>query len=52
MGLAIIGTLGCLLQAKQRGVITAIKPIIEKLEAAGFYLTAELKSSALKLAGE
>lgn len=52
MRLSMFGTIGCLLQAKQRGFVTAIKPVIEKLESVGFYLSTELKASALKLAGE
>ena len=48
----VIGTLGCALKAKQVGAIAAVRPLIEKLETHGFYLSASLKSEALRLAGE
>ena len=52
MGLHILGTLGCLLKAKGAKVVPAVGPIIDHLEAKGFYLTTALKTEALRLAGE
>lgn len=52
VGVQVIGTMGCLLKAKRAGVIGAIKPLIEKLEDEGFYLSEVLKAEALRLAGE
>ncbi len=52
LGLTILGTLGCLLRAKTASAITEVRPLIEKLEAAGFYLSEELKAEALRLARE
>ncbi len=52
LNLQVIGTIGCLLKAKQAGIIAAVRPLIEKLEAHGFYLGAALKAEALRLAGE
>ncbi len=48
----LIGTIGCLLRAKQTGVIAAVRPLIENLEANHFYLDAALKAEALRIAGE
>jgi predicted nucleic acid-binding protein len=48
----VIGTLGCAIKAKQAGAIASVRPLIEKLETHGFYLSAGLKSEALRLAGE
>lgn len=52
LGLIMLGTIGCILKAKTNGAITLVRPVIEKLDAAGFYLSAELKAKALELAGE
>lgn len=52
LGLKLTGTIGVLIMAKQRGVIDAVKPVIEALEGGGFFLSAELKTEALRLAGE
>lgn len=52
LNLRVIGTLGCLLKAKQVGEIAVVKPLIEKLERVGFFLSASLKTEALRLAGE
>jgi len=52
LGLRVIGTVGCALKAKQAGVVAAVKPLIEKLEEQGFYLSPALKTESLRLAGE
>jgi uncharacterized protein len=52
LNLRVIGTLGCALRAKQAGVISAVRPLTEKLESHGFYLSEALKSESLRLAGE
>ena len=52
LNVPLIGTIGCLLKAKQAGAIAAVRPLIEKLEAHHFYLAAALKAEALRLAGE
>ncbi len=52
MGLRILGTLGCVLKAKQAGVIPAVGPTLDALERKGFYLTEDLKAETLRLAGE
>lgn len=48
----IIGSLGLLLLAKQKGVIPAVKPIIIQLEQQGFRFSKEIVSHLLLLAGE
>lgn len=52
MGLFFIDTVGILVRAKQKGVVSAIKPLLEALESNGFYLSEALKVEALHLVGE
>jgi len=46
------GTAGVLLKAKKEGYLTEIKPILERLKMAGFYLNNQLIAEILKIAGE
>jgi predicted nucleic acid-binding protein len=50
--LSITGTVGVILRAKQEGIITAVRPILEDLVATGFWLSDGLLQQALQLAGE
>jgi predicted nucleic acid-binding protein len=50
MGLRIIGTVGALVLAKQQSIIPALKPLLDQLEAHNFYLSADLREEALRLA--
>lgn len=50
--ISVIGSLGVLLLAKQRGVITDIKSKIDMLEGSSVYISPNLIEHALKLAGE
>ena len=52
IGVQIIGTVGVLVQAKQIGVISSLKPILIDLDAQGFYIGDALKEEALRLVGE
>ena len=52
MGLRIIGTVGTLIFAKQRGILPTIKPVLQNLDDTGFYVSAVLKEEALRLAEE
>ncbi len=52
LGLKVKGTVGLLAQAKQAGVIPLLKPLLNDLEANGFFLSDEVKEEALRLAGE
>jgi len=53
LGVPTLGCLGILLEAKQRGLISAVLPLVKKLEAqAGFWVGGELRSQVLKTADE
>jgi hypothetical protein len=52
MGLNVTGSLGILLLAKERTLISALAPLLEEIERAGLYLAPELKAQVLSLAGE
>jgi uncharacterized protein len=53
MGLRITGVVGVLLEAKSRGLIPAIKPILDALSVSGgFHLSHRFYTAALKAAGE
>lgn len=52
-GLAIIGLVGILVTAKRRGLLSFIRPVLDRLEdQAGFRLSQTLKSEALLAVGE
>jgi predicted nucleic acid-binding protein len=52
LGLRVKGTVGLLAQAKQEGMIPLLKPLLDALEANGFFMSDGLKEEALRLAGE
>jgi predicted nucleic acid-binding protein len=52
LDLALTGTLGLLLKAKQAGRIDQLKPVLRQLQALEFRLDAETRENVLKLAGE
>ena len=52
LGLEVIGTVAMLVRAKQKGVISEVKPLLRELQAKGFRLTEALIMDALQLAGE
>ncbi len=52
LGLPVVGTLGTLLAAKRKGLMRAIRPDLEKLRAAGFFMSTELFRRLLRLANE
>jgi uncharacterized protein len=52
LDLAMTGTLGLLLKAKQAGRITRLEPFLDRLEALHFRLDRETRLSVLRLAGE
>ena len=47
-----MGVLGLLLAAKNKALIPAVKPFIEKLSKKGFRLSKKVTERALKEAGE
>ena len=53
LGLRYVGVLGILLEAKERGHLAAIRPVVESLvDKAGFWLSEELLRGTLEAAGE
>lgn len=52
LGLKLTGTLGVLLEAKNRGYISAIKPLVQQLVQGGIRLGDQLIAETLKLAKE
>jgi len=52
LGIPLIGTLGILLAAKRRGLMTAIREPIDILRAGGFRVATELYERVLTKAGE
>jgi uncharacterized protein len=52
MGLPVIGTVGILIIAKKKGLIPAIRPVLNILKKHRFYLSDEVLAKALALTGE
>ena len=53
LGISVVGLLGILLLAKQRGYLNAIKPLLHDLiRVAGFWIDRELYKQVLMSAGE
>ena len=51
--LRVVGVLGTLVAAKQRGIIAAVRPLLELLQhQAGFYVSEQLLAEVLQRAGE
>lgn len=52
LGFIVIGTLGLLLKAKKEGLLSSVKPSIDKLLESGFWVREEIARGILKEAGE
>lgn len=53
LGLVVIGTLGILLRAKRKGIISQLAPLLDRLQTElGFFISAELRDDVLSRAGE
>lgn len=52
LGIEITGTIGVIVKAKQNGVISSIKPYLDKIRKNGFHLTDEIEKQALLISGE
>lgn len=52
LNLPTIGTLGLLLMAKDKGLLAALKPLLEELRRAGFHMSNDLYRQVLDSAGE
>ena len=52
LGLEITGTLGLLLRAKERGILNAVQPVLDRLQSLRFRLDVRTRQMVLKRAGE
>ena len=52
LGFMVTGTAGILVRAKRQGLLSAVRPVLEKLHASGFRLSAELIKAILAKVGE
>lgn len=50
--LPLMGTGGMLVAAKRRGLIAAVRPLLEGMSAAGYHFGPVLVAECLRLAGE
>ncbi|MCD6298849.1 MAG: DUF3368 domain-containing protein [Deltaproteobacteria bacterium] len=48
----LMGTLGVLLDAKRAGLVSAVGPLLDKLQTLRFRLDPKTRSAVLKMAGE
>lgn len=52
LGIHVTGTLGILVFAKQQGMLTAVRPLVELLKASDFFISSPLFDHILLIAGE
>lgn len=52
IGLRITGTIGVLIKAKQSGLLSNIRPLIDELINQGIWINEKLKHEVLKIVGE
>ncbi len=52
LGIPLTGTLGLLVDAKQRGLIPAVAPLLNELGRRGFHMSGRIREAVLKRAGE
>ena len=52
LGISTQGTLGLILVAKGLGLIAEVRPLIDRLRQAGFYISRKLAEQVLRAAGE
>jgi predicted nucleic acid-binding protein len=52
LGVRFTGTAGVLVKAKQRGLLAAVAPVLDRLAALRFRLDAQTRSAVLRLVGE
>ncbi len=52
LGLNVTGTLGVLMTARKKDMISSLEEVLEKLENVGFYIGDDLKENILRLVGE
>jgi hypothetical protein len=52
LGITVEGTLGLLLDAKKRRLVSSVSPLLVRLQSLGFRLDRRTREAVLKLAGE
>lgn len=52
LGLNVTGTMGVLVKAKQKNIISEVRPILDDIVRKGFYISDKIIQSVLKAAGE
>ena len=52
LGIAVVGSIGLVLRAKQRGVLTRVRPVLEALRRSGLYLSEPVLDQVLASVGE
>ena len=52
LGVSVIGTIGILLKAREKGLIPALRPLLDRLREASFHISPSLLRAALLAAGE
>lgn len=52
LGIAYSGTLGLLVDAKRRGLVPAVAPLLQELERHNFHMSPSLRHAILQAAGE
>ena len=52
LGIPLTGTLGLLISAKNKGLISSVAPILSNLANLGFRVSPATRNAVLKLAGE
>ncbi|MDR0963923.1 MAG: DUF3368 domain-containing protein [Clostridium sp.] len=52
LNILITGTIGVILQAKNRGIISSVKPVLSNLIDSGFYLSEQVLGEILTIANE
>lgn len=51
-GLAVVGSAGVLLQARRKGLLPAVAPVLARMKAEGYFLSDVLVREVLRRAGE
>jgi uncharacterized protein len=52
LGVNLSGTLGVLVKAKPKGMLKAVAPVLDRLQALRFHLDSATRAATLRLAGE
>ena len=52
LGLTLTGTIGVLIKAKQKGIITTVMPVLDELESNGFFISERVKQMIAAKTGE